>query len=696
MSLFATHTAWFDPSVPKEAVAEFTDNGGHITKSSTSANTQLLFSLTPPTQPSPSSSSPPLFFHPQWVSASVAAGQLQPLSAHLLPPAAYEANANAVELHLQVASRMGEEWRKGQLERGKGKKRGRGSRQQKKAKVLQDDEVDNEVMEVEPPKQTRRRGARSEAVAESVDNVQESETQAEEEEPKPKRSKRKQPANQLVANGDLSFQPWPETSRPFGNGRQSTATDEDAQKAQSAPTGSARSRRSSQQSEHNATANRKRTGYLVSKTRQPEPITGVSALGAFSSWFVDPFAPQPPTSPPQPQPQSAGTAAKAEEEDGAASDDEWEVEAVVDKRTSRRGQVEYRLKWSRADGKQVDEDDSYAWVKASDCHCDELVDRFERVRAAEQDVKDGTRKAKRAAAPSGSKQKRVEVKEQHVEEEKEDEIVDDDVGAGAGQSFGSWLVEPNFDTIIAELSTQRGGTRSTKTAAGRANRAQQNHAEEKGVKEEEQDEENEGKQPLHTSRARAAAARATSPFPTRPTRSAADRSRHAISDILDEFDKPLNIDNEQADDDDAAAAVGGEDEVSEVEIHEEKVEGHGDARTLTVRHTILRRSPARLTSLVPFPAVTSGRQLFFPRGKSPARVELHEEHKQQDHSEEKLGRVDEEDDEEMEGKVVDLDGELLPCELCGVGVRADKYEAHVRRCRGGTTAGRSRPTRTPR
>ena len=680
MSLFATHTAWFDPSVPKDIVTQFTANGGQTTKSPTSPHTQLLFSLTPPPQPQPSST-PPLFFHPHWVTASVAAGALQPLSSHLLPPATYDASANAVELHLQVASRMGEEWRKGQQQRGARKKRGRGGRQQKKARVLQDDEADNEVVEVEPPKQTRRRGERSGAASELADGVEESDVQAEEA-PKSRRGKRKQPMSERGAavgtNGDLSFQRWPEMPMTL-NGQQRTADDGHEHKAHSS------------HNEHNSTNHRKRTVNGASRAQQSEQKVDSSTFGAFSIWFADPFAQQQSSSPPQKPPQPAADGEEAEEED------EWEVEAVVDKRTSRRGQVEYRLKWSRADGRPVDEDDLYAWVKASDCNCNELIDQFERRRTAEQDEKaekdtqqQHTRTVKRAALPSRSKQKqrREEVKEQHVDEEEEDEIVDDDVAAIAAQSFGSWFTEPKFDSIIAELqhTAPRSAAGPPQRYTGRANRTHMEQEEEEIVKEEKGQDEDSSHQPPRTSRIRAASA---SRSPARPTRATVDRSRQAISDMLAEFDKPLDIDTQHANTDDEAAAA--DDEVQEVEIHEEMVSGSGDARTLTVKHTILRRSPARLTSLMPFPAITAGRQLFFPRGKSPARVELHEEHKQQHEETIPEGQEDEEEKE----NVVDLDDQLIPCELCGEEVRADKYEAHVRRCRGGTT-GRTRSARTPR
>ena len=94
---------------------------------------------------------------------------------------------------------------------------------------------------------------------------------------------------------------------------------------------------------------------------------------------------------------------------------DWEVEAVVDSRKNRRGQVEYRLKWKRveeaeeenkseeaaeskeeeeaeeakeakeAKGDEAEEDDnededdeqSYSWVRAVDCHCEELIAEFE-------------------------------------------------------------------------------------------------------------------------------------------------------------------------------------------------------------------------------------------------------------------------------------------------------------------------------
>ena len=725
MSLFATHTAWFDQSVPQDTIAQFKANGGHTSKSPTSPNTQLLFSLTPPTQPTSPSSPPLLYFHPHWVAASLAAGKLQPLSSHLLPPAAYEANANAVELHLQVASRMGEEWRKGQLERGNTKKRGRG-RQQKKAKVLQDEDdgraeearqgrkkgkvqsrsarvdeddgkADSDLVEVEPPRQqTRPRRGRSGTAAQLTDGVGS------------KRSRGKQAVRKrgaaIGAEDDLSFQSWPEAPTLL-NGRDETADDGEEQKVYATRTETAArrgSRRSHQRAQHSAEVD-------------------MAAFGAFSSWFADPFAPPPPVD------DQRGEEREAKQQ--AESEDEWEVEAVVDKRIGPRRQVEYRLRWKRADGGDVDDvRDLYAWVKASDCNCDDLIDEFERRQAAGQQQVEGkeeaegdeakqqqqhTQTSERAARSSKSKrrQQKTRVKNEaqlHVtehdssqphlhsrrvyEEELDDEIEDDDVAAmAAQQSFGGWLAEPNFDAIIAELqqqSTSNGSGRRSQKAADKPNTTRGQQKKKADVEERRQ--ESEVEEPLQTTRTRASAAAAAPASHARPSRAAAQRSRHAVSDMLAELDKSLDIDSQQADDNNkAAAATAGEDEVQEVEIHEEKVEGAGPARTLTVKHTILRRSPARLTSLLPFPAMTAGRQLFFPRGRSPARVELHDEHKHDDEAaaEEKEKQKEEEDEEE---NVVNLDEELLPCELCGVGIRADEYDAHVASCRGGARTRRGR------
>ena len=640
MSLFATHTAWFDTSVPKQVVTQFTANGGHVTKSATSPHTQLLFSLTPPSQPPPSSPSPPLFFHPQWVSASVAAGALQPLSSHLLPPATYKESANAVELHLQVASRMGEEWRKGQQERLKGRKKARGGRQQKKkARVLQDDEVD-EVVEVEPPKPRQSRGARRVAALESTEAVDTSEVQAEEQ-PKAKRSKRKQPASKRVAtagreNGDLSYQRWPEMPRRL-NGREAAADDDDEHEVLTSRVHTRRSLQQVQQlkkeDDEQRVSPRKRRGVAADTAPQVDFSVDVSAFGAFSSWFADPFVQQPPARPQPRLPQHAGRKEQVKIEDeeieeDQASEDEWEVEAVVDKRTNRQGQVEYRLKWSRADGRPVAQDDEFAWVKASDCHCNELIDKFERQHSTQGETEVKTDHATQQQRSRTVNRRTTRASRSKREAEDDEEV--EDVEFVAAHSFGGWMVEPNFDSIIAELQHSNEAAHSSRPphqATGKGNRAREAHRDERGVKEEKQEEAEEQPQPLHRSRARASASRS----PARPVRSAADKSRQAISHILADFDHSLDIDTPHAYNNTEAAADDDDDddEVQEVEVHEETVEGRGDARTLTVRHTVLRRSPARLTSLMPFPATTSGRQLFFPRGRSPARVELYEDHKHQ-------------------------------------------------------------------
>ena len=83
----------------------------------------------------------------------------------------------------------------------------------------------------------------------------------------------------------------------------------------------------------------------------------------------------------------------SQEQEDETVEDEWEVEAVVDSRKDRRGRKEYRLKWKRveedskeageeeADGAEEGGDDqSYSWVQASDCHCDELIAEYERLR----------------------------------------------------------------------------------------------------------------------------------------------------------------------------------------------------------------------------------------------------------------------------------------------------------------------------
>ena len=693
MSLFATHTAWFDPSVPQDVVAQFTANGGHVTDSPTSPSTQLLFSLSPPTQPaalpSPTSPPPPLLFHPQWGAASVAAGALQPLSAHLLPPAAYAASANAVELHLQVAGRMGEEWRKGQAERGKAKKRARGGRQQKKVKVVQEDEVSDEVMEMEPPQQPRRRRRVSGAQTEQAAGADGSDERAEgKEDPSARRSKRKQPTSKREAANDVeaidgSNKRWPDI--------------EDAQST-------TRQRKSAA------------AGRLVQrKSAKPD----VSAFGGFSSWFADPFAPQQPLSPPQRAAQSDGDEAPADDHT-AASDDEWEVEAVVDRRADRRGEVEYRLKWSRADGRRIAEDDSYAWVKASDCSCDELIAAFERRREAQQqDVDEEDERLTQRNSRLGRRTKPQE-EEKEENEQSEGGLLHDDVAAAAAMSFGGWLTEPNFDSILAEL--QHTAPSSAVKPAQRGKRLTE-RKERTAVNEEKQQEKEEEKFSQTSSRAyrggRAASASrsparpaqrdrraaSASRSPMRPSRAEADKSRQAIAAMLNDF--PLDADTPTHRGRHSSVATGAANEVQELTIHEESVSGVGDARTLTVKHTVLRRSPARLTSLLPFPAVTSGRQLFFPRGLSPARVELHEDERKQpppqrmdelkEEAEEGDGEEEEgrEDEEGMEEEnVVDLDGQLMPCEKCGEGIRADEYEAHARRCRGG--AARNRPRRTPR
>lgn len=61
---------------------------------------------------------------------------------------------------------------------------------------------------------------------------------------------------------------------------------------------------------------------------------------------------------------------KIERQSKDEDDNEWEVEKIIDKRTSRKNKVEYLVKWKNWQG-------DYQWIKEEDCSCVNLIAAFE-------------------------------------------------------------------------------------------------------------------------------------------------------------------------------------------------------------------------------------------------------------------------------------------------------------------------------